>query len=508
MQVDFVQALRDIAREKEIPLDTLREIIEAALMSAYKKHFGATCEIHVDIDWDNGTTQVFSRKQVVEHVENPHTEMALAEARRLDPTVEEHEFLDIEVSPQQLGRIAAQTAKQVVAQRIREAERDIIYEEFSDRDGDVVTGVVQRRDGRTVFVDLGRVEAVLPASEQSPLDSYRPGERVKVYILEVKRTTKIPRVLISRSHPGLLRQLFDLEVPEVHEGIVEIMAQAREAGARSKVAVASKQENVDPVGACVGHRGSRVQAVVDELRGEKVDIVRWGAEPDKYVASALSPAKVSRVVIDESTRSATVVAPDNQLSLAIGREGQNVRLAARLTGWRIDIRSEAQLAEQRAAAEAAEAVPSAVVTPETEAAGEVASSETPLAEDASAGPEATLAPEETPAAPAEATEDLQVVGEPQTMEVPEAEAAAAEAAEAILEAAAVDEGPEAEVEPAPPAEPAAAPGPAQSPEAEGEAAPAEASGPEQTEEREKETAGASVGEAATEDSQATPPGVE
>jgi N utilization substance protein A len=224
----------------------------------------------------------------------------------------------------------------------------------------VVTGVVARRDGRTVFIDIGKVEAILPASEQSPLDGCRPGERLKVYILEVKRTTKIPRVLVSRSHPGLLRKLFDLEVPEVHEGIVEIKAQAREAGARSKVAVASRQESVDPVGACVGHRGSRVQAVVDELRGEKVDIVRWSDDQPKYVAGALSPAKVSRVIIDLATRSATVIAPDNQLSLAIGREGQNVRLAARLTGWRIDIRSEAQAAQAemaQAAAERAAAVP-------------------------------------------------------------------------------------------------------------------------------------------------------
>ncbi len=384
MQVDFVQALRDIGREKDIPLETLSEIIEAALVSAYKKHFGATCEIHVDIDWDNGEATVFARKQVVEHMENPHMEMALADARRLDPTVEEGEFLDIEVMPSELGRIAAQTAKQVVAQRIREAEREIIFEEFRNRDGDVVTGVVQRREGRTVFVDLGKVEAVLPGSEQSSLDSYRFGERLKVYILEVKRTTKTPRVLVSRSHPGLIRRLFDLEVPEVHEGIVEIKAQAREAGARSKVAVSSRQENVDPVGACVGHRGSRVQAVVDELRGEKVDIVRWSDESSKYVASSLSPAKVSRVILDEATRSATVVAPDNQLSLAIGREGQNVRLAARLTGYRIDIRSEVQMAEQEAAKvaaleekieEAAEEGAVAVAVEEAEAAEEAAPEE-------------------------------------------------------------------------------------------------------------------------------------
>ncbi len=406
MQVDFVQALRDIGREKDIPLEVLSEIIEAALVSAYKKHFGATCEIHVDIDWDNGTAQVFCRKKVVEHVENPHAEMSLAEARRLDPTVAPEEFLDIEVSPAAFGRIAAQTAKQVVAQRIREAERDIIYEEFSNRDGDVVTGVAQRRDGRTVFIDLGKVEAILPASEQSPLDSYRPGERIKIYILEVKRTTKIPRVLVSRSHPGLLRKLFELEVPEVAEGIVEIKAQAREAGARSKVAVFSRQENVDPVGACVGHRGSRVQAVVDELRGEKVDIVRWSEDPAKYVASALSPAKVSRVIIDEATRAATVIAPDNQLSLAIGREGQNVRLAARLTGWRIDIRSEAQMAEQAAPAATAvavEAEPGAPIEPEPE--GEITAAvepepeaeESPSAEVSDIGP-AEPEVEESPSA--------------------------------------------------------------------------------------------------------------
>ena len=414
MQVDFVQALRDIGREKDIPLQTLSEIIEAALVSAYKKHFGATCEIHVDIDWDNGTAQVFCRKKVVEHVENPHTEMSLADARRLDPTVAQEEFLDIEVSPAEFGRIAAQTAKQVVAQRIREAERDIIYEEFSNRDGDVVTGVVQRRDGRTVFIDLGKVEAILPASEQSSLDSYRPGERTKIYILEVKRTTKIPRVLVSRSHPGLLRKLFELEVPEVAEGIVEIKAQAREAGARSKVAVLSRQENVDPVGACVGHRGSRVQAVVDELRGEKVDIVRWSDDPAKYVASALSPAKVSRVVIDEATRAATVVAPDNQLSLAIGREGQNVRLAARLTGWRIDIRSEAQMAEQQAAAAAGAA----------EAQAAEAAAETPTAVEPE--PEQPVAPELQEPVAAELQEPVAAEPESEALAVDASEIAAAE----------------------------------------------------------------------------------
>jgi N utilization substance protein A len=431
MQVDFVQALRDIGREKDIPLETLSEIIEAALVSAYKKHFGAACEIHVDIDWDSGGAAVFCRKKVVEHVENPHTEMSLAEARRLDPTVQLGEFLDLEMSPSEFGRIAAQTAKQVVAQRIREAERDIIYEEFSNRDGDVVTGVVARRDGRTVFVDIGKVEAILPASEQSPLDGYRPGERLKVYLLEVKRTTKIPRVLVSRSHPGLLRKLFDLEVPEVHEGIVEIKAQAREAGARSKVAVASRQESVDPVGACVGHRGSRVQAVVDELRGEKVDIVRWSDDQAKYVAAALSPAKVSRVTVDPATRSATVIAPDNQLSLAIGREGQNVRLAARLTGWRIDIRSEAQAAQAEMAEAAAERAAAAAAR--GEAAAEAAQPEA-VGEAEAAQPEAVGEAEAAqPEAVAEA-ETTQPEGAAEA-ETGQPEAAPAEPVETVEEQA-------------------------------------------------------------------------
>jgi transcription antitermination factor NusA-like protein len=236
-----------------------------------------------------------------------------------------------------------------VVQRIREAEREIIFSEFADRAGEVVTGIVQRRSGRSVFIGVGKIEALLPASEQVSSDSCRFGERLKVYVVEVKRTTKTPHVLVSRSHPGLLRRLFELEVPEVHDGVVEIKAIAREAGLRSKIAVHSRQENVDPVGACVGHRGSRVQSVVDELRGEKIDIVRWSDDMARYLGSALSPARVNEVRVDEDHKTATVIVPDNQLSLAIGKEGQNVRLAARLTGWRIDIRSESQIAEMEEA---------------------------------------------------------------------------------------------------------------------------------------------------------------
>jgi N utilization substance protein A len=375
LHIDFVQALRDIAKEKDIPLEILGEILEAALVSAYKKQYGASSEIHVEIDWEESRVSVFARKLVIQAVEDPHTQMSIAEARRLDPGVQVGESMDIEVTPSEdFGRIAAQTAKQVVVQRIREAERDIVFREYSDRAGEVLTGVVQRREGRTVFVNLGKVDAFLPPSEQMPLDSYRAGERIKVYVVEVKKTTKTPRVLVSRSHPGLLRRLFELEVPEVHDGTVEIKSVAREAGARSKVGVWSRQQNVDPVGACVGRRGSRVQAVVDELRGEKIDIVRWDEDMSRYLASALSPAKVSEVRPDENEKACTIIVPDNQLSLAIGREGQNVRLAARLTGWRIDIRSESQL---RGAAQAP--VATALPTPLAE--------ETPAAEtaDAAAG---------------------------------------------------------------------------------------------------------------------------
>jgi N utilization substance protein A len=349
MNVDFVQALRDIEKEKDIPLATLEEILEAALVSAYRKHYGQTGEIHVEIDWDYSRASIYARKKVVEKLEDPHTELSIEDARKLDPSIEVGESIDIEVTPDNFGRIAAQTAKQVVVQRIREAEREIIFSEFADRAGEVVTGVVQRRSGRSVFINVGKVEALLPASEQMSSDSYRFGERIKVYVVEVKRTTKTPHVLVSRSHPGLLRRLFELEVPEIHDGVVEIKAIAREAGLRAKVAVFSRQENVDPVGACVGHRGSRVQAVVDELRGEKIDIVRWSDDMARYLASALSPARVNEVRVDEEQKTATVIVPDTQLSLAIGKEGQNVRLAARLTGWRIDIRSETQIADMEEA---------------------------------------------------------------------------------------------------------------------------------------------------------------
>jgi N utilization substance protein A len=346
MNGDFLDALRQIEKEKEIPMATLIETIESAIASAYKKAFSEAAEIRLRPDANKRGLRLCCEKEVVEVVENPHREMSLAEARRRNPTVGVGDTIDVDLTADGFGRIAAQTAKQVVVQRIREAEREKVFEDFSDRVGEVVTGTIQRREQRNAFVVLGKVEALLPYSEQVPHEPYRFNDRLKVYVLEVKRTSKGPQVIVSRTHPSLIRRLFELEVPEIADGVVVIKSVAREAGARSKIAVASTDEKVDPVGACVGHRGSRVQAVVNELYGEKIDIVRWNADPKEYITQALSPAKVMSVTVNEDAKGAFVVVPDNQLSLAIGKEGQNVRLAARLTGWRIDIRSESQVREK------------------------------------------------------------------------------------------------------------------------------------------------------------------
>ena len=358
MNGDFIEALRAIEKEKDIPLEVLIETVESALVTAYKKNFATVGDVKVRVQSSKAGFKVFCEKMVVEEVTNSHAEMDLNEARDIDPDVTVGDFVELEVTPEDFGRIAAQTAKQVVMQRIREAERDQIFDEYSEKVGEVVTGIVQRREQRNVFVNIGKIEALLPASEQVPTEPYRFNDRIKVYILEVRRTPKGPQVIISRTHPSLIRRLFELEVPEIHDGIVTLKSVAREAGSRSKIAVSSSEEKVDPVGACVGHRGSRVQAVVNELYDEKIDIVRWHEEPPRFIGESLSPAKVLSVEVNDETKSAFVIVPDNQLSLAIGKAGQNVRLAARLTGWRIDIRSEAQLAREALtlpAEEAAEA---------------------------------------------------------------------------------------------------------------------------------------------------------
>jgi len=343
LNLELIGALQDLERERGIDADTLVEAIEAALISAFRRNFGSAQDVVVRLDRETGEIRVIARKRVVEEVQDESQEISLDEARKIDPTYKVGDEAQIEVTPRDFGRIAAQTAKQVVMQRLREAERDLIYEEFISREGDIITGVVRRVVGRNVFVDLGRSEAILLPSEQIPREFYRPGERIKTYIVEVRKTTKGPQIVLSRSHPGLLKRLFELEVPEIHQGYVEIKAIAREAGARSKVAVASRDERIDPVGACVGPRGSRVQSVVNELKGEKIDIVRWDEDPQRYVANALSPARVVDVILHPEEKVAEVIVPDDQLSLAIGREGQNARLAAKLTGWRIDIKSASEI---------------------------------------------------------------------------------------------------------------------------------------------------------------------
>lgn len=346
MNVEFLRALEEIEKEKGIPKELLIEAIEAALISAYKRNFGSAQNVAVDIDRSSGEVHVYSRKNVVEEVLDPTLEISLQDAQIKNPNYELGDIVDQEVTPANFGRIAAQTAKQVVVQRIREAERGIIFSEFQNREGDILTGIVQRWSKQNVVIDLGKTEALLIPSEQMKSDKYESGARIKVFIVEVKETTKGPRILVSRTHPGLLKRLFELEVPEIFDGVVELKAVAREAGSRSKIAVHSKNTDVDPVGACVGPRGMRVQAVVNELCGEKIDIVEWSPDPATFVSNALSPAKVLSVNIYEKEGVAQVVVPDYQLSLAIGKEGQNARLAAKLTNWKVDIKSVSQ-AEQK-----------------------------------------------------------------------------------------------------------------------------------------------------------------
>lgn len=345
MNHELLDALDELERTRGISHQVLVEAIEAAIVSAYRRNYANAQNVRVELDEETGQIKVYARREVVEEVSDPRNEIGLSEAREKDPDYQVGDVFETEVTPRDFGRIAAQTAKQVVIQRIREAERDMVYEEYASRIDDIITGVVQRHEQRNVYVDLGRIEAVLTASEQMPNEIYRQNDRIKVYLMDVKKTTKGPLVLVSRTHPGLLKRLFELEVPEIYDGVVEIRAVAREAGFRSKIAVSSRDPNVDAVGACVGQKGSRVQQIVSELRGEKIDIVAWDPEVTRFIANALSPAKVVGVFPNEAQKSARVVVPDSMLSLAIGKEGQNARLAARLTGWRIDIKSESQMAE-------------------------------------------------------------------------------------------------------------------------------------------------------------------
>ncbi len=343
MNSDFLDALKDLEKEKGISMEVLLEAIEAALISAYKKNFGYCQNVRAEVNRETGEIRIFFRKEVVEEVKNEHGEILLEKARELDPDFELGDILESEVTPRSFGRIAAQTAKQVVMQRIREAERNVVYDNYVSRENDIITGTVVRVENHHVYIDLGKVEALLPPNEQMPHETYIPGERIKVLITEVRKTTKGAQILVSRTHTGLLSRLFEMEVPEIYDGIVEIKAVVREPGARSKIAVFSNNENVDPVGACVGAKGMRVQSIVNELNGEKIEVIKWSENPEEFISSAMSPAKVVEVLIDEPNKFAQVIVPDYQLSLAIGKEGQNARLAARLTGWKIDIKSESQM---------------------------------------------------------------------------------------------------------------------------------------------------------------------
>ena len=356
MKSEFLTAITQVSAEKNLPRDVVLEAVEAALASAYKKDNLASANLAVRIDPETGAVHVYMQKTVVEEVVDSKVEMTLEEARRFQPDAQSGDVINIEVTPHNAGRIAAQTAKQVVLQRLREAEREVVFEEYSGKEGDIVSGVVQRMEGRNVIIDLGKTEAVLPPPEQVRMEHYRPGQRLKLYLLDVFKATKGPQVLVSRTHKNLIRRLFELEVPEIYKGIVELKAIAREPGYRSKVAVTSRQEGVDPVGACVGLRGIRIQNIVNELNGERIDVVQWDPEPSRFVANALSPAQVLSVVIRSEENTAEVVVPDRQLSLAIGKEGQNARLAAKLTGWRIDIKSQT-IAEEEAALRPPEEAP-------------------------------------------------------------------------------------------------------------------------------------------------------
>jgi len=372
---DFVGALLQLNAEKQVSREQLIHAVEDGIQSAYRRVAGDE-DIHVRIDAETGRIRVFRARIAVAEVEDPLVEFDLEEARGHKPDAEIGDLVEIaELNEDVFGRIGAQTAKQIVLQRIREVERDQVFDRFASREGEMITGTVNRVEPRAIILDVGNnVEAILQTSEQSAVEHYRIGQNVKAYVLEVRRSTRGPQIFVSRTHKGFLKRLFELEVPEIHNGTVEIRAIAREAGSRSKVAVGSRQEGLDPVGATVGQRGARVQAVVAELGGEKIDVIPWNDDPGVFVANALSPAQVISVDIDEEHRIASVTVPERMLSLAIGREGQNARLTARLTGWRIDIRSDVSVAEAKAAA--AEAARAPAPTPDSEAVAAIADTAT------------------------------------------------------------------------------------------------------------------------------------
>jgi transcription termination/antitermination protein NusA len=421
---DFVGALLQLNAEKQVSREQLIGAVEDGIQSAYRRVAGDE-DIHVRIDAESGRIRVFRARLVVEEIEDELTQITVEDARKFDATAKPGDLVETEqLDGDVFGRIGAQTAKQIVLQRIREVERDQVFDQFASREGELITGTVNRVEPRAIILDVGKnTEAILATTEQSALEHYRIGQNVKAFVLEVRRSVRGPQIFVSRTHKGFLRRLFELEVPEIHSGTVEIKAIAREAGSRSKVAVASRQDGLDPVGATVGQRGARVQAVVAELAGEKIDVIPWNDDPAIFVANALSPAQVLSVDIDEDKRIASVTVPERMLSLAIGREGQNARLAARLTGWRIDIRSDVSVAEAKAATDG-EA--DAVTAPEA-AAPEAPSAETATTEEAP-GDAATAAK------PKRATKTTKKAAEKTTAPAAEGDATAEAEAEATAEA--------------------------------------------------------------------------
>ncbi len=403
MKSDFLIAVTQLAAERRLPREAVISAIEAALASAYKKDsVMAGQEISVSLNPANGEVRLYTQKTVVQKVEDPLKEISLAEAKKRKKDAALEDLMEVEFEIQSTGRIAAQTAKQVVLQRLREAERELVYEEYAEKEGDIVTATVQRADSRQVTLDLGRTEAVLPSSEQVLTERYRPGQKLKVHVAEVRRSSRGPEIVVSRAHKDLLRRLFEMEVPEIYNGVVEIKAVAREPGSRSKVAVHSRQDGVDPVGSCVGLRGIRIQNIVNELQGEKIDVVQWHTDPSVFLANALSPCPVTRVDMDLEDNSALVVVPDRQLSLAIGKDGQNARLCAKLSGLRVSIKSVTEAEEDRVQ-KAAGLSQSLKETVEEEAVAVVAEAEAVIEEAIeTAAPEPEAVPEPALEAVAEA----------------------------------------------------------------------------------------------------------
>ena len=344
MNKEFFEALEELSIEKGINKNYILDAIETALLTAYKRNFNSQENVKIVIDEEKASIKVYSLREVVEEVFDPAIEISLDEAKKIDKKAGMGDIVEVEITPANFGRISAQTAKQVIIQKLREAEREIVFTEYSDRQGEIVSGMVQKVDKNLVIVDLGRLEGIMTASEQVPGEEYSVNDKIKAYVVEVQKNSKgVPQMIISRTHPGFVRRLFELEIPEIYEGLIEIKNIVREPGSRTKIAVYSKDMNIDPVGSCVGPRGIRIQNILNELREEKIDVVEWSEDPVQYIASALSPATVLAVDIDAENMTSKVVVPDNQLSLAIGKDGQNARLSAKLTGWKIDIKSESQI---------------------------------------------------------------------------------------------------------------------------------------------------------------------